>query len=241
MAQALESWKVMPHDRLEEIEDGILTVAGEIRMPLGNFPRRMSVVRLIGRRTAIFSAIALDEPEMARIEAMGRPAVLIVPNDAHRMDARIWKRRYPNLIVLTPPGAAAGVREVLPVDATTDVLDDPAVRFVVVPGTGDREAALTVRHGGRVTLICNDVIANVAHPHGLGAHIMGRLFGFGVSAPQVPRPIKHKMVEDAAALAGQFRVWAAEPRLARIVVSHGDVIEDDPAGVLQELAERLEG
>jgi len=241
MPAILEKWEVMPHGPLVEVEDGILTVAGEIVMPLGRFPRRMSVVALTGGRTAIFSAIALDEPEMARIEAMGRPAILIVPGDAHRMDAKIWKQRYPELRVMAPPGARERVAEVVPVDATTsDILDDLAVRWTIVPGTGGHEGALTVRRPRGLTLICNDVIGNVAHPHGLGAKLMGRLMGFGVSEPQVPRIIKHRVIDDPEALAGQFRAWAAEPDLARIIVSHGDVIEDDPREVLLALAAKLD-
>ncbi|MES2986986.1 MAG: hypothetical protein V4808_03680 [Pseudomonadota bacterium] len=89
MPATLEKWEVQAHEALVEVEDGVLTVAGEIPMPLGNFPRRMTVVRLSGNRTAIYSAIALNEPEMARIEAMGRPAFLIVPGDHHRLDAKI--------------------------------------------------------------------------------------------------------------------------------------------------------
>ena len=111
MPAILEKWEVMPHGPLEEADDGILTVAGEIEMPLGHFPRRMTVVALKGGRTAIYSAIALDEPEMARIEKMGQPSILIVPSDAHRMDAKIWKQRYPELRVMAPPGARESVAE----------------------------------------------------------------------------------------------------------------------------------
>ena len=240
MPAILEKWEVMPHGPLEEADDGILTVAGEIEMPLGHFPRRMTVVALKGGRTAIYSAIALDEPEMARIEKMGQPSILIVPSDAHRMDAKIWKQRYPELRVMAPPGARESVAEVVPVDATTsDLLDDPAVRWTIVPGTGGHEGALIVRRPGGVTIVCNDVIGNVAHPHGLGAKIMGRLMGFGVSEPQVPRVIKHRVIDDPAALAGQFRAWAAEPDLVRIIVSHGDVIEENARDVLLALAEAL--
>src|SRR6185295_10702372 len=227
MPAILEKWDVMPHGPLVEVDEGLLTVAGEIVMPLGNFPRRMTVVALAGGGTAIYSAIALDAPEMARIEAMGPPVILIVPSDAHRMDAAIWKQRYPDLRVMAPPGAAEKVGVVVPVDATTDILDDPAVRWTIVPGTGGHEGALTVRRGGGVTIVCNDVIGNVAHPHGIGAHIMGRLMGFGVSEPQVPRVIKHRVIDDPKALAGQFRAWAEEPKLARVIVSHGDVIEEN--------------
>lgn len=240
MAKVLETWEVQPHDRLEEIDDGILTVAGEIRMPLGNFPRRMTVVRLSGGRIALYSAIALEEPEMARIEAMGAPAVMIVPSAQHRMDAKIWKQRYPHIRVIAPSGAREGVGEVVPVDATEDTLGDRQVRFAAVPGTGRREAALKIRRAGGVTIVCNDLIANVAHPHGLGAQIMGRLMHFGVSAPQMPLFARHALVEDRAALAQQFREWAMEPDLRRIIVSHGDPIVDEPAGVLTRLAATLD-
>jgi hypothetical protein len=239
MTKILERWEILPHGKFVEVDDGVLTVAGEIRMPLGNFPRRMTVVRLGGGRTAIYSAIALEEPEMARIEAMGRPAFLIVPSDGHRLDAKIWKQRYPNLFVIAPAGGQAGVADVVAVDATDDILDDPSVRFVTVPGTGGHEGALEVDRAGGLTIVCNDVIANVTHPHGIGARIMGRLMGFGVSEPQVPRVVRHKVIEDPIALAAIFRAWAANPELRRIIVSHGDVIEDDPPGVLRMLADKL--
>ena len=113
------------------------------------------------------------------------------------------------------------------------------MRWTIVPGTGGHEGALIVRRPGGVKIVCNDVIGNVAHPHGLGAKIMGRLMGFGVSEPQVPRMIKHRVIDDPAALAGQFRAWAAEPDLARIIVSHGDVIEENARDVLLALAEAL--
>jgi hypothetical protein len=167
--------------------------------------------------------------------------VLIVPSDAHRMDAAIWKERYPDLRVLTPPGAARQVGEVVPVDAIADFLDDPAVRWTIVPGTGGHEGALIVRRKKGVTIICNDVIGNVAHPHGIGARIMGTLMGFGVFEPQVPRVIRHRLIDDPKALACQFRDWASEPDLVRLIVSHGDVIENEPKQVLLGLAESLEG
>ena len=46
MARLNSDWKVPTHGALEELDDGLLTVAAEVRMPLGNFPRRMTVVLL---------------------------------------------------------------------------------------------------------------------------------------------------------------------------------------------------
>ncbi|RYD59621.1 MAG: hypothetical protein EOP60_02025 [Sphingomonadales bacterium] len=118
-------------------------------------------------------------------------------------------------------------------------MGDPQVRLVIIPGFGEHEAALEVRRASGLTVIVNDVLANVAHPHGIGAHLMARVFGFGVSEPQVPRPVRHGL-GDKSALARQFAAWAADPTLQRIIVSHGDVITQDPAGVLRDVAATLD-
>lgn len=240
MPKVHDQWTVLPHRPIEAIDDGLLTVSGDIPMPLGNFPRRMTVIALPGHRTAIWSAIALDDAEMARIEGLGMPCFLIVPNRAHRLDARIWKARYPAIKVLTPPGARQAVEEVIAVEATDDIIGDSDVALTTVAGTKESEFAMTVRRPSGVTLIVNDVIGHVRHPHGLGAAVMARLMGFGVSGPQVPRVVKRMMVDDKAALARQLREWAAIAGLRRVIVSHGDPIERDPAGALHAVAATLE-
>lgn len=239
MADVNETWKVLPHGAVTEVDDGILTVTGELPMPFGRFPRRMTAVRLGDGTIAIYSAVALDAAGMVRIEAMGRPAVLIVPSEHHVMDARSWKQRYPDIRVLAPPGARESVEAAVAVDASEDVLGDPEVRLTVVPGTGEGESALEVRRGGRLTLIVNDVIGNVGPRGGFGARTMLRLMGLGVAGPQVPRTAKFLLIKNKAALAGQFRAWAEAPGLERILVSHGDAIEREPAAALRRLAVSL--
>jgi len=240
MAKFHEEWIVGPHGPIERVATGLFTVAGEIVMPLGRFPRRMTIAALRKGRLAIWSAIPLRDDAMRALEALGTPAFLIVPGIAHRLDVKAWKRRYPEARVLCPPGARKAVEDVLPVDAVADILDDPDVRLETVAGVGEREAALLVRRDGQLTLVVNDILANVRHPHGLGAHIMARLLGFGVKRPRMPRIGKRMFVEDAAALARDFRRWAREPELARIIVSHGDILQDDPRGALERVAQDLE-
>jgi hypothetical protein len=125
MPKPYQQWTVLPHGKLAQIDEGMLTVTGELRMPLGNFPRRMTVVRLRDSRLVIWSAIALDEKEMATLESFGRPAFLIVPNDHHRLDAKAWKDRYPEVRVVAPKGSREKVEEVVPVDTTCAGLRRP--------------------------------------------------------------------------------------------------------------------
>jgi hypothetical protein len=236
MSRLNDEWKVGKHGPLEMLGEGLHTVAGEIDMPLGHFPRRMTVLTLQDRRLAVWSAIPLREREMEQLEAMGRVAFLIVPGIAHRLDVKAWKRRYPAAQVVCPPGAREAVSEAVPVDATTDVLGDPSVAFLTVPGVEEKEAALIVRRSDGTSLVVNDIIANVHHPDGLGAKVMARLMGFGVKEPQMPWVGEKMFVKDHAATAAAMRAWAAEPGLVRIVVSHGDVITDRPREVLERIA-----
>jgi hypothetical protein len=233
-------WTVGPHEVLVEIDEGLTSVAGEIVMPLGRFPRRMTLVRLSDGGMLIWSAIALAEPEMTRIEAMGPLRFLVVPNAGHRLDAHIFKDRYPDLKVIAPKGSAQAVGEAVAVDATDDILGDPQVSFVTVDGTAQAEAALIVRRASGTTLITNDIIGHVTHPHGLGARVMAHLFDYGVHEPSVPRTVR-RYIKEPKALAAQMRQWAELPGLTRIIVSHVDPITEAPGQVLRRLADELDG
>ena len=234
-----DTWTVLPHGALQEVEDGILTVVGDIRMPLGQLPRRMTVVRLADRRLLIYSSIALNEPEMAALEGYGTPAFLIVPNALHRLDARIWKARYPATRVLTPAGAAEAVSEIVPVDATSDEIGDSSVAFLDVAGTNARESALIVQRQGGTTIVLNDIVGNIRDAKGISGFFL-RFMRFAGDRPQVPRPVRTKLVHDKKALRDQFVGWATLPNLRRIIVSHGEIIDRNPAAVLRALASSLQ-
>ena len=239
MPGVFKEWTVLPHGKLTRVEDNVLTVTGNLPMPIGEFPRRMTVVRLRDGRLVIFSAIALDEPEMQALEAWGTPRYLIVPSDIHRKDARIWKDRYPALTVITPAGARDKTADVVSVDATSVDFDDPSVTFVTVPGTNQHESALVIQGGGAgTTLVVNDLIWNIDDRPGFGGWLF-RMAGFTGSEPKIATVVALKTIKDKPALKAQLEQWAALPRLVRIIVSHGDIITKEPPQVLRALAGSL--
>ena len=175
MAKPFDEWTVLPHGKLTRIDDDLLAVTGVMHMPpMGDVDRRMTVVRLTDGRLVVYSAIALNETEMSVLERFGTPAFLIVPNDIHRMDAKAWKKRYPALKVIAPAAARAKVEEIVPVDATTVDFGDPAVRFVTVAGTAEREAALVIEGQRGTTLVLNDIIFNLPNRPGIAGWISRR-------------------------------------------------------------------
>ena len=53
---------------------------------------------------------------MKEIEAFGTPSVLVVPNGFHRLDAKVFKDRYPAMRVYCPAGDRKKVEQVVKVD-----------------------------------------------------------------------------------------------------------------------------
>jgi hypothetical protein len=223
---------------MTRIEDNILTVTGTLKMPMGEVERRMTIVRLHDDRLVVYSAIALDEEEMTQLETFGMPTYLIVPNDIHRMDAKIWKKRYPSIIVIAPAGARAKVEQVVPVQASEADFGDETVRLVTVPGTGGREAALVIDNVSGTTLVLNDIIFNTANRPGIRGWLFKKL-GMTGDQPHIPPAIKLRQVKDEKLLRAQLERWAELPRLKRVLVSHGEIVANAPAQVLRRIAQEL--
>ena len=234
MPKPFDKWTVLPHTPIEVIDDNILSVEG----PLGKFPRRMTIVRISGQRLIVHSGIALDEAEMDRIESFGKPIFLIVPSAIHRMDAKPWKQRYPDIIIACPPGARSKVEELVKVDTVAPDFGDPTVHYTDVAGTSQREGALIVNDSQGTTLVLNDVIFNVRKQPGVFGFIFGML---GVTGPEakIAKVVLMRLVHDKRALRSQLEQWANLDNLKRIILSHGAVIEADPCDILRGIAASL--
>jgi hypothetical protein len=239
MAKPFSEWTVLPHGKLTRIDDNILSVTGLLKVPpMGDVERRMTVVRLADGRLVVYSAIALDEAEMSQLEAFGTPAFLVVPNDIHRMDVKAWKNRYPSIRVIAPEAAREKVGELVPVDASSVDFGDPSVRYVSVPGTADREAALVVETPNGTTLVLNDLIFDLANRPGIKGWLFEKI-GLTGTEPHMPGVVRLRQVKDKAALREQLETWSKLPRLKQVVISHGGIIANDAAHVLGRIAEDL--
>jgi hypothetical protein len=236
MPKAYETWTVLKHGPIEKVTESIWRVEGNLPGP--PIPRVMTLVRLPDGRLVIHSAIALEEPAMKEIEAWGKPAFLIVPGIGHRLDAKVYKARYPDLTVVCPPGAKANVEEVLPVDRTEVDFGDPQVTWATFDGTGGREGVLVVRSAQGSTLVLNDMLMNMTgRLPGAQGFVMG-LIGFVGPAKLPPMP-RLLFVKDKAKVRAQYERLAETPDLRRIIVGHGAMVEGAPAEALRRVAASL--
>ena len=181
------------------------------------------------------SAIALREPDMAELEAFGRPAFLVVPSERHRLDAPGYAQRYPGISVVAPAAGARKIAEAVPVDTSLPDFGDPAIRYVEIAA----DSALEVNAEDGLTVIVNDLIGDIHGERGLGGWLL-RVMGFAGDEAQVPAPVKLLLGKHKSEVAGQFRQWAGRADLRRIMVSHGESIERDAAATLLRLAASLE-
>ena len=241
MAADPSQWQVLPHDPMVALAENLWRVEGDL--PGMALRRTMTVARLQGGDLVIHSAIAMDEPAMAELEALGRPAWLVVPNGWHRMDAPRYKARYPDLQVLCPGKARKMVEKVVPVDATYDELPQPvpgddSVRFEHVDGTNQSEGVMIVRSDDGISLALGDCIFNLPHGKGLFWFIYGRLLG-STGGPRVTIIGRFFLLKQLKTFKAWLQRMAALEGLIRIVPSHGAVIEGDAAGALSEVDSRL--
>jgi hypothetical protein len=234
MTAPFKEWTVLPHGELTAVNERIVTVVGDLKMPLMHLPRRMSAVRLKSGELVIFSAIALHEAGMARLEAFGRPSFLVVPSLRHRLDAPSYARRYPLMTVVAPHAGVAKIAEAVEVDTSTPNFGDASVRYIEIAG----DSALEVDCEDGLTVIVNDLIGDIHGEDGIGGWLL-RVMGFAGDDPHVPAPVKLLLGKHKSEVARQFRSWAEHPKLRRIIVSHGDPIESDPRLTLRTLAASL--
>jgi hypothetical protein len=198
----------------------------------------MVVARLGDGRLVVHNAIALDDGAMKELEAWGKPAFLVVPNGGHRMDAKIWKDRYPSIRVIAPPGSKEKVEQVVKVDATAGDFDDDRVRYDILDGTKQREGVLTVKGPDGSTIVFTDAIMNMRKLPGFGGFMMG-LFGFTGPAPKVTFPARMAIVADKKALRGHLERLAETPGLSRIEFGHGAPVTAEAPAALKAAAAGL--
>jgi hypothetical protein len=95
-----------------------------------------------------------------------------------------------------------------------------------------------VRRPSGTTLILNDLIGNLRRKDGFEGWLL-HILGFGSDSPTLATAAKLLMIKSKGELRDQLLEWADRLPLKRILVSHGDPMETDPAGVLRDLARAL--
>jgi hypothetical protein len=201
----------------------------------------MIIYRLADGTLLLHSVIAMSDEGMAKLDALGRPSVMIVPHIGHRMDAPFYKARYPQVRVLAPAGARAKVEEVIKVEATCEqALPALGVRVHPVPGFKNFELAYELDlQGGGKALVMSDAVANRDHPPGIGGWFFANVTGGIKGRLGVARIMRMMMMTNKAEARAGLENLAAIPGLTVLSVAHGRPLRENVSEALREAASRL--
>ena len=222
---------IYPHGQLTEIAPSLWQVEGSLPMPL---KRNMTVFRLGGDCLLLYSVVAMHEAGMAALEALGKPAILVVPHPMHVMDVPFYKERYPHLRVIAAPDAQARLGTTVKADATPEeAFPSLGLRWRTVPGLRFTETVLDLDlPGGGRAMVVTDIIGGEMQG-GLMQRLLGPPGGSGVA-----RIVKFRQISDKQAVRGFLRESARSDGLSTIAVAHGRPIVGDVRAALERFAEK---
>lgn len=222
-----------PHGAFVELAPNLWQVKGSLPGPVP-LPRNMTVYRAASGELVLYSVVAMTDEGMRALEALGRPAAMVIPHRRHQMDAPFYKARYPALRVLAPDPSMV---RALSVDGGLDALSAYGVDARVVPGNtyGDVAMRLPLDHGAALA-VC-ETLTNV-RPTG----VLGLLFralgppggGFGVA-----RAVRLREIRNAPRLRAWLHDQANLGDVRMLLFGHGDAITADAAGALHAAASRV--
>jgi len=94
----------------------------------------------------------MHEDGLRALEALGRPAVMVIPHRRHQMDAPFYRQRYPQLRVLAAdPSRVQGVA----VDGGLSELSEHGIEAYVLPGNTYEDVVMDIRLAdGHALTVC---------------------------------------------------------------------------------------
>jgi hypothetical protein len=237
VAPKYRAWTVVAPGPLARIDENLWHVEDDVPGAPG-MRRRMTLVRRGDGKLVFFNAIPVGDDGLAAIRALGEPAYLFIPNALHMLDAAAFTEKL-GVRAFGPPQSLDAVRTRLPETAPYDELPaDPAHQVLTVDGFKTGEGLLLARTGEKVSAIVADLVMNQRHGTGFFG-FMFRMMGFTGDAPRLPKPVLFRVGDDRAKLRAFLEKLALTPGLARVVPSHGELIETDPAGALRGVASMI--
>jgi hypothetical protein len=230
-------WKVGEHGPIQKLESNLWRVEGEVA---GTSLRRVMVLaKMADGGVVVHNGIALEEYLMREIEDWGDVRYIVVPNAYHRLDCARFKRRYPEAKIVCPKSAVKRVGEITPVDLTFDKFpSDEDVTLRHLDGAKEGEGVLIVNHSDSSSIVFNDLVFNMPHVPGFVGWAM-RYVTKSTGGPIISRIARLLVIKDKEAVRRELEKFAETPSLARIIVSHHEVIDREPAVVLKQLAASL--
>lgn len=225
-------WTVNHPQPLTQRDEGLWTIDDTVPgLPLAG--RRMTIVRQPDGALLFYNAIPVPDAVLAQVRALGHPAQLLVPNQFHALDAAAFTQKL-GVVAYAPDVAVAKLEPMLKCQPVSALPQGPAVRCFTVEGFSTHEAVVVT---GRSLLVA-DLVTNVPH-HFSFTGVAMRLVGFTGPTPKLPPPVRKRVGRDLKAVAALLNQLAALPGLARLIPTHGKIVDTGAPEALRAVARTL--
>ena len=222
--------RIYPYDPPRALADGLWQVKGSLQLSM---PRNMTVYRLPEGGLLLYSVIAMHEEGMRALEALGTPAIMVMPHDRHQMDAPFYKQRYPNLRVLAPdPNHARRVK----VNGGLEELEVFGIRAYSLPGASFHEAVLELPLARGVALCACELLGNASPEMPWLMKVAMKVFGPPGGGFGVVRIARWREVVDRPAMQAWLRGLSARSDIRLLLVGHGPPVTADAQASLEHAA-----
>lgn len=213
------------------IDDNILTLDDNLKMPLLLLPIKMTLVRL-QTGVVLISPLPNIERFTTQINAFGKVTDIVAPNLYHNLGIPKASEIYPNARLWGAPG----FRQKLPnINWHQEITSgnwpyQQELAVIFIEGMPKMNEVVFI-HRNSKTLVVTDLCFNHIHGKGLGYWIIFNLFGtykrFAVSK------LFLKMVKDRKAFIKSVHMLLSE-EFDKIVIPHGEIITNNGREKLQE-------
>lgn len=229
-------WQVTAHDPIQKLEENLWTVRTDL--PSGRKPgdRRMAIAKMASGELAFFNAAPLEDAALKEIEAWGKPTYLVLPSNTHMVDGHAFAERL-GLKVYGPKNDTKMAARVK-VEGDFDAFPkDAHVQVMAAAGLKNGEGVMAVisPDGKRKSLMFCDLFMNIP---GDNASVLSRLMGFA-GGPRFPWLVKQFLVKDRSALKTQANHWANDTKIARLIPTHGRILDTHARSELRKLVDAI--
>lgn len=228
---------------MRQLFDDLYVHEDAMRLAGMNLMLRATIVRLASGGLWVHSPTALTDELRRDVDALGEVAFLVAPNNGHNLWFTQWCDAYPS----AARWVARGIPKKLPKLAGYTSID-----VEKTPWAADLDQAVmegspffdecVFLHRATKSLIVTDLVHNhdLKDQHGLGRLVSVLLFRpLGFKGVCIAPPLKWGFsIKDRVAFRRfieTVRAWDFD----RIIVTHGDIVEDRPRERLAELCQRF--
>lgn len=221
---------------LTKIGDGLWYGAADVRFYGAKIQTRMSVVQLTNGALAIISPLILTEQMAAELAAIGPVEHVLSPNKIHNQGLESFAKAFPNAQIWASPGLEERRPDLKFVGTLGDVAHDEWGDFMDQLTTKGNVffSEVVFFHKASKTLIVADLVENISDETVKGsmskmAAKAGHIFGRALPSPEF-----RIYTTDATAAATQLDKMCEWP-FERILMAHGDIIEEQAQDTLRDV------